>query len=346
MTRMRGMYLGTSSMTPAERSKGRFMRAPDDHPAGAPGSAVLENPPSFEDAFAAAMADGGDAVGAPAADPAPAAADPAPAAAPAEPAPAAAEPAPAAAPAEGAPAAPAAEPAPAEPAPAAQPTAAEIARALSEQLGTAPAPQQQQAPAGAPAYTPDEQKLLTDYESNWPDVAKAESLKRRTEYHDLLAYVFAEVGKFVSPVMDQVRNMGNTMHTGELKALVPDYSANLEADVAGWVDTQPNYLQAGMKAVMQGGTSDEVADLIRRYRAATGAAPAAAPAAPAAPAPGAPAPKAAKAPAVPKTELSEAAKQAVVSLAPVGSERSQVPVGEDLQDFDSAFAKYAATMTG
>lgn len=199
----------------------------------------------------------------------------------------------------------------------------------------------QEPPAEAPLYTAEETTQLSEYEKNWPDVAQAEQLKRRAEYHDLLKYVFSEVHKFVSPMQEQLRSVGNTMHLGEVKALVPDYTENLEADVAAWVDTQPAYLQAPYKAVMQQGTSEEVADLIGRYRAATGSAAPAAPTPPATPAapaaPVAPTPSAA-----PATELSSAAKQAAASLAPVSGERSAAPAGEDPQDFSSAFARYAA----
>ena len=280
---------------------------------------------------------------APAADPAPAdpaPADPAPAAPPADPAAPPADPA--APPADPAAAAPAAAPdtPPADPAPTPVPAADDIVRQLAEALK-----QNQQAPAAPeppaeqrqeqPIYTADELKILSDYADNWPDVAQAEALKRRAEYHDLMKYVFSEVVAFVSPHIDAVRQITNTLHTGEVKSLVPDYTPNLENEVATWVETQPSYLQSGMKQVMQGGTSEEVADLIGRYRAATGAAPA--PAAPAATAPVIPAQ-------APKAELSKTAKQAAASLAPVSGDRTQVPQGEDPQDFDTAFAKYAATM--
>jgi hypothetical protein len=244
----------------------------------------------------------------------------------------------AAAPAPAAPAAPAGSGA-TPPAPSADDIVSRLADVLKAQPAGAPPaqPAAQPAPAAeqAPIYTPDELQVLTDYEKNWPDVAKAETLRRRVEYHDLLKFVFTEVSKFVQPTIQRVDQIGNTLHLTELKAAVPDYSDTLETDVAKWVETQPSYLQGGMKQVMQTGSSDEVADLIKRYRESTGVAPAQASAPAAAAAPAAP-------PAAPKaTELSNAAKQAAESLAPVGSDRTQVPQGEP-QDYESAFAKYAA----
>lgn len=321
-----------------------------------PSEGTPQNDQAFADAFAAAAA-AGDGIP-PASDPAPAA-EPAPAAAPAGDVPAAGEgAAPAAEPvtppaggdagdagADGkaaAPAEPAPEPAPAAPAaePAPAPASADdIVKGLADLLKNQPAAAE---PAAAPAagepeqpplYTQDEIGVLSEYEKNWPDVAQAETLKRRAEYHDLMKFVFGEVAKYTQPLFEQMRTVGNTLHMGELKQAVPDYSEALEADVAKWIDTQPGYLQIGMKQVMQQGTSDEVADLIGRYRAASGTAPA--PAAPAAQAPAAPAKPA-------QTELSSAAKQAAESLAPVSGDRSQIPAGEDPGDFVSAFARYAA----
>ncbi len=184
-------------------------------------------------------------------------------------------------------------------------------------------------------YNDQELALLAEYEKNWPEVAAAETLRRRAEYQDIFKFVFTEVAGYVQPLFDQMKLVGNTIHEQQLQQLVPDYSASEEEAVAAWVETQPSYLQAGMKQVMKSGTSDEVADLIGRYRVATGTkAPTSTPT---------PAPTATKVPEPPaKTELSSVAKQAAESLAPVSSERSAVPQGEETQDFETAFAKFAA----
>jgi hypothetical protein len=358
----RSTMIRLGSMTAAERAKGRYMRAPDEHPAGgapaagtpapdAPAAEVQAPPAAPDNAFADAFANSDG--GLPSLDPAPAAPAPAPAAAPASEPAAPTPPAAPAAPAAGdppAPAAPTPPAAPAAPDPNAPktPTAEEIVAGIAEALKGQPAPAAPAAPAAAeapPLYTPEEQTAISEYEKNWPDVAQAETLKRRAEYSDLLKYVFGQVQSQLAPLQQQLGQVGNTLHLGEVKALVPDYNENLEADVGKWVEEQPTYLQSAYKQVMQQGTSEEVADLIGRYRAATGtAAPAPTPAP--TPAPAGTAPAAAPAAAAPAaktgTELSQAAKQAVASLAPVGSERTQAPAGEDPQDYSSAFARYAA----
>lgn len=359
MTRKHALLHGVA-MTATERRLGRYIRAPEGHdpaPAPAPAPEVPNDDDAFAAAFAAEAADppaGGN-------EPAPApadtsvAADPpvggeqpaAPAGDPAGGDPAPAEPvAPGEAPSGAAPAAPAA-PAPAEPAPAAAPqlSAEQVLEKLAGLVQPQPAaPAAPEAPAqeAPPIYTAEEQGVLAEYEKNWPDVSKAESLKRKSEYHDIMRYVFNEVAAFVQPLFDQQKAITNNLHINELKAAVPDYTPETEDEVNNWIDSQPDYLQGAYKQVMQSGTSEQVADLIGRYRSATGKAPAApAAAAPAAPAAGAAQPTP---PAPAKTELSSAAKQAAESLAPVGGERSQVPQGEDPGDYDSAFARYAATM--
>lgn len=334
-------------MTANERRIGRFIRDGEGHPDPAPAPAAPAEETAvdpFDAAFAEHAAEdpapapaGQEAPAAPAAEPgAPAAGaeggDP-----PANPG----EPAkPADAPAAGDPAVPPAAPAaPAAPALNAEDVLARLADMVGKK-DEAPAAPAAPAAEAAPMYTAEEETALAEYTKNWPDVAAAEALRRRAEYHDIFKFVFTEVANYTQPLFEQMRAMGNTLHTAELKEAVPDYSPAVESEVNTWIDTQPAYLQAPFKHVMQNGTSEEVADLIGRYRAATGTAPAAP--APAAPAAAAPAPAAAAPAAAPKTELSSAAKQAAESLAPVSGDRSAVPAaGEDTQDFDSAFARYA-----
>lgn len=323
------------AMTAAEQRVGRYMRAPEH----LDGDTSTPEPDAFGDAFAAAAAEGTppvDPVTPPAADSAPAADPVTPPAAdpvtpPADPAtPPPADPAP--------PADPVTPPA-ADPAPSPQDIVQQLTDALKNQPAAPAAPA---APAveveQPPLYSDQEMAVLADYEKNWPDVAQAELLKRRAEYADLMTFMFKSVRDWMTPHLDQLSALGNMAHEQQLRTAVPDYSVNLETEVANWIETQPTYLRGGMKQVMQAGTSEEVADLIGRYKSATGAQ--AAPATPAAQ-PGVPAPQA-PTPAR-QTELSSAAKQAAESLAPVSGDRSAVPQGEDPLDFDNAFQKFAAT---
>ncbi len=260
----------------------------------------------------------------PPADPAPA--DPAPAdPAPADPAPA--DPAPAdPAPADPAPADPA--PAPADPAPAATDDLLNRLADLVAKKPEAPAPAAPAAPAAEvpPVYTADEQSFLDSYEKDWPDVARAEALKRRAEYRELVGFVFQEIAKEFGPVLGTVSTLAERTHLNDLTSQVEDYDA-IRDKVVAWVDTQPGYLKAAYTQVVTQGSVDEVVDLIQRYRAATGDVSAPAPATPATPAtPAAPAP---------------GVKEAAAALKPVPSKRTTVAVPADPADFDGAFAEFA-----
>lgn len=185
-----------------------------------------------------------------------------------------------------------------------------------------PSDQQQQ-----PYYTDDEAKFLQDYEKDWPDVAKAEALRRRAEYRDLVGYVFQEVAKEIMPMMDMVRTVSERTHLSDLQSSVSDYDV-VRDKVIEWANAQPPYLRAAYNHVIQQGTVDEVVDLIDRYKQATGSVQRTA------------APASRKM----ETELPTATKQAAAALAPVSSKRSAVIAGQDPNDFESAFASFADKM--
>lgn len=192
----------------------------------------------------------------------------------------------------------------------------------------AEAPKQDDEPA---LYTDDEQVALQEYEKEWPDVARGESLKRRAEYRQLVDYVFNEISNHIAPMMQAVHSLSERTHLQDLQSAVGDYDV-VRDDVVNWVDTQPAYLQDAYKRVITNGTVDEVADLITRYKAETGRVQQ-----PQQPAAARPARKK-------ETELPATTKQAAASLAPVSSKRSVVPQGDDPNDFESAFAAFAGKL--
>lgn len=184
-----------------------------------------------------------------------------------------------------------------------------------------PAPQQQE----QPLFTQEEQEFLTAYEKEWPDVAKAEALRRRAEYRQMLGYIFEQVGQHIAPMAQALNQLSTRTYTTDIYEAVPDYDQVREPVIA-WArsDKQPAYLRAAYEQVIKEGTVDEIADLCNRWKQATGkTAPAVAPKA-----------KSDK-------ELPETAKQAAASLAPVKSKRSSVITGMDPSDFEGAFAEFA-----
>jgi hypothetical protein len=201
----------------------------------------------------------------------------------------------------------------------------------SAQSAAPPPPQETYQAAPEPEiYSEEDKQFLAEYEKDWPDVAKAEALRRRSEYRDLVKYVFNEVANELRPLSEMVRSMSERTHLDDLYTNVGDYD-QVRDKVVDWVGTQPPYLQAAYNHVIQNGTVDEVVDLINRYRQATGdsltqqAAPQAAPR-------------------KVDTELPSATKQAAASLAPVSSKRSAVIQADDPNDFESAFASFAGKL--
>lgn len=219
---------------------------------------------------------------------------------------------------------------PPKPAPSlAEDALAKIAEALSARGQPAEKntpPQEQAAPE---LFTPEEKAALAKYEEDWPDVAKAEALRRRAEYQQVVGYVFQQVAAQLGPLLERVDAIAQRTHLSDLQSRVEDYET-IREKVIDWVEKQPSYLRSAYTQVVEQGTAEEVADLIARYRKDAGGATAAEIPPPVA----APAKKIA-------TELPPAAKQAAAALAPVSSKRSAVVQGVDPADFDAAFAHAA-----
>jgi len=243
-----------------------------------------------------------------------------------------AEAAPAPATEEAPPAAPEEAPAPAEePAEAPAESDDDLLRRLGSLLRKEPPAEPPPAPAAPPAAAPelppvlskDEQEFLSTYEKEWPEVARAEALRRRAEYQELTTFIFKEVADFLRPHLGDLQAVTTRTHLSELEARVPDYD-DVRDKVISWVGEQPKYLQPAYQHVIQQGTADEVADLISRWRSATGVTPT-------------PTPRARE-----TTVLPPATKQAAAALAPVGSKRSAPAAGVDPSDFEGAFAAAVA----
>jgi hypothetical protein len=180
----------------------------------------------------------------------------------------------------------------------------------------------------AAIYSEEETKFLAEYDSEWGDVVKGEALKRRAEYQQLMTYIFEQVANFVKPIQETAETLANRTHATDLTTAVPDYSDRLRDDVVKWVGTQPAYLQSAYNQVITEGTVEEVKDLVDRYRTATGAKqPAGAGGAAKANGKG--------------NELSDEAKKAAASLAPVDSKRSGVQQPSDPSNFDDAWKQFS-----
>jgi hypothetical protein len=185
-----------------------------------------------------------------------------------------------------------------------------------------PAPQAQTPAASAPTqsaplFSASELKELEAYEKDWPDVAKAEALRRRAEYNQLLAYVFDQVSQRIAPLEQQTGDVSTRSHLNDLYSLIPDYD-QVRDPVLQWVEQQPGYLKAAYQQVTRQGTPAEIADLVGRYKQSAGV------------------PATIVAPAAPALQV----RKAAAALAPVKSARSGA-VDAAPEDFSSAFDAFA-----
>jgi hypothetical protein len=179
-----------------------------------------------------------------------------------------------------------------------------------------------------PLFTKEEEAKIEHFKKEWPEVAEAFDLQARSLAQSVLKYAFEQIGGVVNPMRETLDILAQRTHYGDLKDKVGEYTPEERQEIIDWVDQQPTYLQAAMKSVIDGGTAEEVADLVGRFREATGKQPAGAPAD-------------TKEPSGGDVELSDAAKQAAAALAPVSSKRSAVQAPDDKSDFNGAFAKFA-----
>jgi hypothetical protein len=215
----------------------------------------------------------------------------------------------------------------------------EIARRLAALVKNAspeaPRPQepQPQEPALPPLFTKEDEDFLKSYDTEYPDISRAEMLRRRADLVQATRYIFSEISANLRPLVEQVQIMAARTHLGDIQQAVPDYAATREG-VLQWVDQQPAYLKVAYQHVVKQGTPDEVADLIRRFKADTGAATP--------PAQQTPPASRAQAQPVQAPAIDPTVQRAAAKLAPVATKRaSSSAQGTSKDDFDGAFSEFA-----
>lgn len=181
-----------------------------------------------------------------------------------------------------------------------------------------------------PDYSPEDIEFLNNYTKEWPDVARAEALIRRSEYTHVVKHIFAEINRVYGPVLGVTDRIETEEHLGQIMDAHSDYEAVYD-DVVAWIEKQPSYLKSAYKKVQAEGTAEEVADLVTRWKTETGYV-----------APeqnGAAGSKSVQQPAA-RTDIPAKAKQAARRLSVVNGKRASVDAGAgDPGDFSSAFAE-------
>lgn len=114
-----------------------------------------------------------------------------------------------------------------------------------------------------------DKQFLAAYEKEYPDIAKAEFMRRRVEYQQVVAYVFGEIDKVLKPKFESIDTLLQRTHAGDLQLEVPSYSNDLREKVVAWTATQKPYKRVAYEHVINQGTVDEVKDLIEDFTKAT-----------------------------------------------------------------------------
>lgn len=191
--------------------------------------------------------------------------------------------------------------------------------------------------APPPLYSAEEAGQLQQFYTEWPDVAKAAELIARGMVQNATRRMYAEMAASLAPYLRTIDSLADMTQYNALTSQVPDYE-NIIGQVTEWTKKQPAYLQAAYGRVINEGTSDEVIDLIDRWKRDTGSASQVTQQPAGAGGGGTQTqPLAAKV-----TELSTAAKQAAARLAPISAKRANATTAAPA-DFDGAFAEFAKT---
>ena len=176
--------------------------------------------------------------------------------------------------------------------------------------------------APTPLLSEEENKFLQEYDADWPDISKAEAIKRKVEIRQAVEYVFAQMQQALNPLMDKFQETEYNQHEAALVAAHSDYNA-VKDDVISWVGQQQGVRGKLFGEVVKTGTVEEISELVSIWKEATGKTKPQVSGAASTPAP---------------TEPPAKAKQAAQKLSVVSSKRTSVPAVSDPNDFDSAWS--------
>lgn len=210
----------------------------------------------------------------------------------------------------------------------------------------APEPQQKDPEVPPPeqqkVYTEEEEAFLAQYDQDWKEVARGESLKRRAEYAAVVQHVFSEIARVYGPLIQRGSTaadlVGETAALNVIYATHEDYDDAMYSAVNEWVDKKlTGTRQKVAKAIIEAGEPEEVVELITEFKTATGRTNKSKVTAEEGVKPAAAAPAA---PVAPVTEISSKAKQAAKAMSVVDSKRTApLQSAADPDDFDSAWAE-------
>lgn len=189
-------------------------------------------------------------------------------------------------------------------------------------------PEEPQAEQPQSVFTEEEQAKVDEFKAEWPDVAEGIELLMKDYRQQIMQEMGQQIEPMVTPAVQFAQQTQAQQHIHQLESAHPDY-ATIYDDIVNWVDEQPNYLRSAYTQVAQSGSTQEVIDLISRFKAETGR--------------DQPKPEKSQPKPKPKAEtrdrtLPDEAKKAAASLGVVNSQRSAQAKAEDPNDFEGAWA--------
>lgn len=204
-------------------------------------------------------------------------------------------------------------------------------------------------PAASPVpkafeYSTEDKAALDDYNKEWPDHAKAYDIKIKATEHNivngvqsLLADFAKKIQEGLAPVVSAHLQSGEERHFAAIHAAHADYDKVVDL-IPEWIEKQPAFMQATLKQVYEQGASQDVIDLMTRFKQETGRAQPQTPS----PTVTTPVTPVAVAPVAPPP-----AKDKVAALTVVPGQRTSVKTDNATSpdDFASAFNKSVAELT-
>jgi hypothetical protein len=83
-------------------------------------------------------------------------------------------------------------------------------------------------------------------------------------------FIFGEIGKVLNPLRETTEALATRTHYTDIEQKIGSYDDSLRDQVETWIGSQPDYLQSAYNDVINRGTSEQVVDLVARFRKETG----------------------------------------------------------------------------
>ena len=164
-----------------------------------------------------------------------------------------------------------------------QPNDKPIEQVLRELLGErkeAPKPTAEEPradPYRVPDYTAEQKAIVEAYESEFPEMARAEQIIRSREYNALTGYVFKQVEPVIAGQAERIKQLESVIgqmlgqqQTQQVESTIGEPIKDIKPKVEAWIETQPEFIRPAYKAIAEKGTAAEVIGLVQAYKASLG----------------------------------------------------------------------------